>query len=235
MAPAQPAQPQPQAQPTHSAEPATTSASGSQTSRILMGVSALVLVAALAVGGTYLFMRNDNATVSSPEPVAEDQQDAEPDQSGVGSNEEEPAVSDDAEGSDTSDDSSLSSAEKLDKKVEEDKVVVDQNLIGKWVPQISSKKVGMEADGQVWDEDAIYEEHQELANEYGASQVLLLKSEDYASYRQPGYYVTVIDSSYDDPDDALQWCRFYSLDADHCYAKQINTTGGPDGTTRLQE
>lgn len=235
MAPAQPAQPQPQAQPTHSAEPATTSAPGSQTSRILIGVSALILVAALAVGGTYLFMRNDNATVSSPEPVAEDQQDTAPDESGIGGDEEAPAVSDGAEGSDTSDDSTLSSAEKLDQKVEEDKVVVDQNLIGKWVPQISSKKVGMEADGQVWDEDAIYEEHQELANEYGASQVLLLKSEDYASYRQPGFYVTVIDSSYDDPDDALQWCRFHSLDADHCYAKQINTTGGPDGTTRLQE
>lgn len=34
-----------------------------------MGVSALILVTALAVGGTYLFMRDDNATVSSPEPV----------------------------------------------------------------------------------------------------------------------------------------------------------------------
>lgn len=232
---AQPDQPQAQPAPVQSAQPATTSASGATPTRILIGVSALVLVAALAVGGTYLFMRNDNATVSSPEPVAEDQQDSEPDQSGIGGDEEEPAVSDGAEGSDTSDDSSLSSAEKLDQKVEEDKVVVDQNLLGKWVPQISSKKVGMEADGQVWDEDAIYDEHQELANEYGVSQVLLLKSEDYASYRQPGFYVTVIDSSYEDPDDALQWCRFHSLDADHCYAKQINTTGGPDGTTRLQE
>ena len=210
--PAQPSQPQAQPAPVQSAQPATTSASGATPTRILIGVSALVLVAALAVGGTYLFMRNDNATVSSPEPVAEDQQDTEPDQSGIGGDEEE-----------------------LDQKVEEDKVVVDQNLLGKWVPQISSKKVGMEADGQVWDEDAIYDEHQELANEYGVSQVLLLKSEDYASYRQPGFYVTVIDSSYDDPDDALQWCRFHSLDADHCYAKQINTTGGPDGTTRLQE
>lgn len=187
------------------------------------------------MGGTYLFMRDDNAPVSSPEPVTEDQQDTEPDQSGIGGGKDAPAVSDGAEGYDDTDDSSLSSAEKLDQKVEEDKVVVDQNLIGKWVPQISSKKVGMEADGQVWDEDAIYEEHQELANEYGASQVLLLKSEDYASYRQPGYYVRVIDSSYDDPDDAFQWCRFYSLDADHCYAKQINTTGGPEGTTHLQE
>lgn len=255
MAPAQPAQPhtptvapaqpqapaqtrtaqQPQAQPTQSAQPAqpaTTSASDSKTTRILIGVSALVLVAALAVGGTYLFMRNNDGTVTSPEPVAEDQQDTQPDESGVGGDEEAPAVSD---GYDDTDDSNLSGAEKLDQKVEDDSVVVDQNLIGKWVPQISSKKVGMKAEGKVWDADAIYEEHQELANEYGASQVLLLKSEDYASYRQPGYYVTVIDSSYDNPDDALQWCTFHSLDADHCYAKQINTTGGPDGTTRLQE
>lgn len=233
---AQPPMPSQQpARPAQSAQPTTTSASGSQTSRILIGVSTLILVAALAVGGTYLFMRDDKGTVSSPEPVAEDQQDTAPDESGASGDDEAPSLSDGAEGSDTSDDSNLSDAEKLDQKVEEDKVVVDQNLIGKWVPQISSKKVGMEADGQVWDEDAIYKEHQELANEYGASQVLLLKSEDYASYRQPGYYVTVIDSSYDNPDDALQWCSFHSLGADHCYAKQINTTGGPDGTTRLQE
>lgn len=231
------------------AQPATASADGSKTSRILMGVSALILVAALAVGGTYLFMRNDDGTVSSQGTAAEDQPatgdedqpETGPDQASLADDETVDTAPDGADDSGTSDDSDYSgtsgtsSEENLDQKVEEDKVVVDQNLIGKWVPQIASKKVGMEADGKVWDADAIYEEHQELANEYGTSQVLLLKSEDYASYRQPGYYVTVIDSSYDNPDDALQWCTFHSLDADHCYAKQINTTGGPDGTTRLQE
>lgn len=227
-------------------QPATASADGSKTSRILMGVSALILVAALAVGGTYLFMRNDDGTVSSqgtatedqPATGDEDQPATGPDQASLADDE---TVEDGADDSGTSDDSDYSGTsgtsneENLDQKVEDDKVVFKQNLIGKWVPQIASKKVGMEADGKVWDADAIYEEHQELANEYGTSQVLLLKSEDYASYRQPGYYVTVIDSSYDNPDDALQWCTFHSLDADHCYAKQINTTGGPDGTTRLQK
>lgn len=213
------------------AQPATTSVGGSKTSRILMGVSALILVAALAVGGTYLFMRNDDGTVSSQGTATEDQP--------ATGDEDQPATGPDqaslADDSGTSGDSGASSEESLDQKVEDDKVVVEQNLIGKWVPQIASKKVGMEADGKVWDADAIYEEHQELANEYGTSQALLLKSDEYASYRHPGYYVTVIDSSYDNPDDALQWCTFHSLDADHCYAKQINTTGGPDGTTRLQK
>lgn len=245
--PPQPATAQPAtASASVTAQPATASADGSKTSRILMGVSALILVAALAVGGTYLFMRNDDGTVSSqgtatedqPATGDEDQPATGPDQASLADDE---TVEDGADDSGTSDDSDYSgtsgtsSEENLDQKVEDDKVVVDQNLLGKWVPQISSKKVGMEADGKVWDADAIYEEHQELANEYGTSQVLLLKSEDYASYRQPGYYVTVIDSSYDNPDDALQWCTFHSLDADHCYAKQINTTGGPDGTTRLQK
>lgn len=242
-APAAPAQPQVIPPQPATAQPATTSESGSKTSRILMGVSALILVAALAVGGTYLFMRNDDGTVSSQGTAAEDQpatgdEDqpaAGPDQASLADDETVDTAPDSADDSGTSDYSGTSSEESLDQKVEDDKVVVEQNLIGKWVPQIASKKVGMEADGKVWDADAIYEEHQELANEYGTSQVLLLKSEDYASYRQPGYYVTVIDSSYDNPDDALQWCTFHSLDADHCYAKQINTTGGPDGTTRLQK
>lgn len=230
-APAAPAQPQVTPPQPATAQPATTSADGSKTSRILMGVSALILVAALAVGGTYLFMRNDDGTVSSQGTATEDQP--------ATGDEDQPATGPDqaslADDSGTSGDSGASGEESLDQKVEDDKVVVEQNLIGKWVPQIASKKLGMEADGKVWDADAIYEEHQELANEYGTSQVLLLKSDDYASYRHPGYYVTVIDSSYDNPDDALQWCTFHSLDADHCYAKQINTTGGPDGTTRLQK
>ena len=253
-APAQPAPAQPQVIPPQpattsapvTAQPATASADGSKTSRILMGVSALILVAALAVGGTYLFMRNDDGTVSSQETATEDQpatgdEDqpaAGPDQASLADDDTEDTAPDGADDSGTSDDSDYSGTsgeESLDQKVEDDKVVVEQNLIGKWVPQIASKKVGMEADGKVWDADAIYEEHQELANEYGTSQVLLLKSDDYASYRHPGYYVTVIDSSYDNPEDALQWCTFHSLDADHCYAKQINTTGGPDGTTRLQK
>lgn len=244
QAPAQsqqaPAQPQVIPPQPATAQPATASADGSKTSRILMGVSALILVAALAVGGTYLFMRNDDGTVSSQGTATEDQP-ATGDEDQPATGPDQASLTDDdtvdtaPDGADDSGTSGTSSEENLDQKVEEDKVVVDQNLIGKWVPQIASKKVGMEADGKVWDADAIYEEHQELANEYGTSQVLLLKSEDYASYRQPGYYVTVIDSSYDNPDDALQWCTFHSLDADHCYAKQINTTGGPDGTTRLQK
>lgn len=245
-APAAPAQPQviPPQPATASAsvtpQPATASADGSKTSRILMGVSALILVAALAVGGTYLFMRNDDGTVSSQGTATEDQPaTGDEDQPATGTDQaslaDDETVDTAPDGADYSGTSGTSSEENLDQKVEDDKVVVEQNLIGKWVPQIASKKVSMEADGKVWDADAIYEEHQELANEYGTSQVLLLKSEDYASYRQPGYYVTVIDSSYDNPDDALQWCTFHSLDADHCYAKQINTTGGPDGTTRLQK
>lgn len=244
VTPPQPASPQPATTSASvTAQPATTSAGGSKTSRILMGVSALILVAALAVGGTYLFMRNDDGTVSSqgtatedqPATGDEDQPAAGPDQASLADDDTEDTAPDGADDSGTSDYSGTSGEESLDQKVEDDKVVVEQNLIGKWVPQIASKKVGMEADGKVWDADAIYKEHQELANEYGTSQVLLLKSEDYASYRQPGYYVTVIDSSYDNPDDALQWCTFHSLDADHCYAKQINTSGGPDGTTRLQK
>lgn len=245
-APAAPAQPQviPPQPATASAsvtpQPATASADGSKTSRVLMGVSALILVAALAVGGTYLFMRNDDGTVSSQGTATEDQPaTGDEDQPATGTDQaslaDDETVDTAPDGADYSGTSGTSSEENLDQKVEDDKVVVEQNLIGKWVPQIASKKVSMEADGKVWDADAIYEEHQELANEYGTSQVLLLKSEDYASYRQPGYYVTVIDSSYDNPDDALQWCTFHSLDADHCYAKQINTTGGPDGTTRLQK
>ena len=154
-APAAPAQPQVTPPQPATAQPATTSADGSKTSRILMGVSALILVAALAVGGTYLFMRNDDGTVSSQGTATEDQP--------ATGDEDQPATGPDqaslADDSGTSGDSGASGEESLDQKVEDDKVVVEQNLIGKWVPQIASKKLGMEADGKVWDADAVSYTH----------------------------------------------------------------------------
>ena len=41
-------------------------------------------------------------------------------------------------------------------------------LNGKWVPQLSSKRVGLEAEGKTWDEESILEEFEGLREEYPA-------------------------------------------------------------------
>ncbi|TNM57073.1 hypothetical protein FHQ09_03840 [Brevibacterium sediminis] len=106
-------------------------------------------------------------------------------------------------------------------------------LNGKWVPQLSSKKVGLEAEGKTWDEEAILEEFEGLREEF--PRVKLIWSGDFGSFKEDNFWVTVVGIGYDDPEDALSWCSSHGLGPDSCYAKQLNTSGGHEGTTRLQD
>lgn len=110
---------------------------------------------------------------------------------------------------------------------------VTDDLDGKWVPQLSSKKVGIEAEGKTWKEQDILDEHEELREEY--PRVRLVWSGDYSSFKESNFWVTVVGIGYSDPEDALSWCSSHGLGADSCYAKQLNTSGGHEGTTRLQD
>lgn len=109
---------------------------------------------------------------------------------------------------------------------------VRSELDGLWVPQLSSKRVGLVAEGQTWDEEAILNEFEELQAEYPDAE--LIWSGDFNSFKESNFWVTFIAIGYDDPDDALAWCTAHSLGPDYCYAKQLNTSGDYEGTTRLQ-
>lgn len=124
-------------------------------------------------------------------------------------------------------------AKALDQLIEGDRPSVKADLNGKWVPQLSSKKLDLEAEGKVWKEKDILAEHQELREEY--PRVQLVWSGDFASFKEDNFWVTVVGIGYDDPEEALSWCSSHGLGADYCYAKQLNTSGGIDGTTRLQD
>ncbi|UVI36012.1 hypothetical protein [Brevibacterium spongiae] len=121
----------------------------------------------------------------------------------------------------------------LEQLADTDGKEVTNDLDGKWVPQLSSKKVGLEAEGQTWDEEAILEEHQDLREEF--PRVKLVWSGDFSSFKESNFWVTVVGIGYSDPEDALSWCSSHGLGPDSCYAKQLNTSGGHDGTTRLQD
>ncbi|MDN5587982.1 MAG: hypothetical protein L0G69_15615 [Brevibacterium sp.] len=133
---------------------------------------------------------------------------------------ESPALSDDP-------------AKALEQLIESDRPSVKADLNGKWVPQLSSKKLGLEAEGKTWKEKDILAEHQELREEF--PRVQLVWSGDFKSFKEDDFWVTVVGIGYDDPEEALSWCSSHGLGADYCYAKQLNTSGGTDGTTRLQD
>ena len=97
------------------------------------------------------------------------------------------------------------------------------------MPQLSSKKEGLEAEGKTWSLADIVEEHEQLREDF--PRIKLLWSGDWNSFQAGDFWVTVVGIGYTYKEDALNWCASNGFDTDHCYAKKITTTGGPDGTT----
>ncbi|SMX95013.1 hypothetical protein BI49514_02707 [Brevibacterium iodinum ATCC 49514] len=98
-------------------------------------------------------------------------------------------------------------------------------LEGEWVTQVSAKNVGLKADGKTWSA-------QDILNEYEANKVkypgaILIHSGDWASYKDGSYWVTVVDTGYSDPEQALDQCRSWGLDRNHCIAKRLVKDGRP--------
>ena len=98
-------------------------------------------------------------------------------------------------------------------------------LEGEWVTQVSAKNVGLKADGKTWSA-------QDILNEYEANKVkypgaILIHSGDWASYKDGSYWVTVVDTGYSDPEQALDQCRSWGLDRNHCIAKRLVKDGSP--------
>ncbi|MCI4012300.1 protein kinase [Brevibacterium sp. ZH18] len=99
------------------------------------------------------------------------------------------------------------------------------DLEGQWVTQVSAKKVGLEADGKSWTA-------QDVLNEFEANRVkypgaILIHSGDWGSYKDGDYWVTIISTPYSDPEAALDQCRSWGLDRDHCLAKRLVKDGSP--------
>lgn len=218
----------------------------------------LVIAVVVAVGATYLVTRDrgeSGAQVVAQDPQGQDAQgqdvqgedaqgqDAQdqdvqggaPDgaggqQDGAGGSGDSEAIQ--APGNEPGNGAGEDPAQSLQTAVDADKYVVDSEVIGLWVPQLSSKQVGMTAEGKTWYEKDIYEEYLDIKNEF--PNALILKSNDYPSFREAGFYVTIVNEPSNDPETALSWCRSNNLDADHCYAKKISNSGDYEGSTRLQ-
>ncbi len=130
----------------------------------------------------------------------------------------------------TVDDAALSSLRDL---AAVDRGAVARALENLWVPQISSKRPGLVAEGLEWSAADILREHLSLRERY--SDVRLVWSGDWSTFNGPDWWVTVVGEASADPESAIRWCARNGLDADHCYAKVISSTRGVEGTTILQK
>ncbi|WOC12766.1 hypothetical protein MP11Mi_18570 [Gordonia sp. MP11Mi] len=103
----------------------------------------------------------------------------------------------------------------------------------RWVAQVSAKWPGVFAEGQTWDNRSILAEYQGMKARY--PNVKLLRSSDWPVFSSPNWWILVSAQPFANPEQALSWCASQSLDKDHCFAKLISSTRGPEGSTRYQK
>jgi hypothetical protein len=112
----------------------------------------------------------------------------------------------------------------------EDRPYVAALLTDTWVPQISSKRVGLKAEGTVWDNAQILDEHLRLRGIY--PDIRLLWSGDWSTYDGRNFWVTIVGLHSDNPADVLAWCTREGFSRDNCAAKIVSTTHPIEGSTR---
>ncbi|MHA6783538.1 SHOCT domain-containing protein [Pseudonocardia saturnea] len=125
-----------------------------------------------------------------------------------------------------------SAQEQLDGFVAADRAEVE-GLLGTWVPQLAAKRVGQAPDGTITTEASIVDNHR--AHLRTRPDLLLLRSDDYGSFRLPGYFVTIAPQPFGTGEEALGWCVGQGFGPDDCFAKRIVVSGTPEGNTLYQQ
>ena len=117
-------------------------------------------------------------------------------------------------------------------QIKHDYPIVMNSLRGKWTPQLSSKQVGLVADGQTWTKRSILAEY--LRTQQANPKAVIIDTSQWPVYDTAGWWVTLQGDSYSDGDQANAWCDAQGYDSDHCLAKRIESNGTSQGTTKLR-
>lgn len=104
-----------------------------------------------------------------------------------------------------------------------------EGLVGQWVPQLSSKRAGMVADGITYDDDAILAHYSSLLARDPSA--VMLYSGDWPVFNGADYWVVVHPQAFSTAAAANAWCDAQGYSADDCLAKKLSHTGGTSGTT----
>lgn len=100
-------------------------------------------------------------------------------------------------------------------------------LVETWIPQVSSKAIG----GEAASAEEVLADHRSWRSRY--PDALLLSSNDYASYENPDFWVTVVAIPFPTPEEAVAWCDGEGLAPTDCLAKRLSQSGSSaDHTVR---
>lgn len=109
---------------------------------------------------------------------------------------------------------------------------VRSNLANRWMPQISSKRIGLVTDGITYSDPDILRDHLIRRQQYDG--VRLLWSGNWSTFSGPDWWVTIVGSPSNDAATANRWCDAHNIDSWNCLAKYVSDTVGPDGTTVIR-
>jgi hypothetical protein len=123
------------------------------------------------------------------------------------------------------------SLDRLRSLANDDRPYVAAVLADKWIPQISSKRVGLFAKGITWDNEQILAEHQRLRSIY--PDVRLLWSGDWSTFDGRNFWITVVGLYSSNPYDVLTWCTQQGFDRDNCIAKVVSTWAPVADSTKM--
>ena len=122
-------------------------------------------------------------------------------------------------------------ADNLRWQADHDRPIAVSGVSGYWVPQVSSKRLGLYAEGMTWSSPAIMQEFLSLREQF--PQALLLFSDEWSVFDAGGgWWVTIVGITFSTAEGANAWCDSQGLDGEHCFAKYIDTNGSSAGTTR---
>lgn len=130
-------------------------------------------------------------------------------------------------------DAETAAAQALRAISDSDRSVVMASLADRWLPQVSSKRPGLVAEGRTWTSADILYEHLQTRVRYPSAR--LIWSGSWSTFSAPDWWVSVVGETYTSGESANTWCAANNLDRDHCYAKLVSTVRPVDGSTVLQK
>ncbi|WP_086850036.1 zinc ribbon domain-containing protein [Amycolatopsis kentuckyensis] len=107
---------------------------------------------------------------------------------------------------------------------------VAEGLVGSWVPQLSSKGVGLVVRGTTYDYPDIMEDFRRLQASY--PDAVMVDSGDYKNFSRKGFFVTLKAETFGSADEANAWCDRQGFAPEDCHAGRLTHTGGPAGNSK---
>ena len=107
---------------------------------------------------------------------------------------------------------------------------VAEGLVGSWVPQLSSKSVGLVVHDVTYGYPEIMADFRRLQTSY--PDAVMVDSGDYRNFSRQGFFVTLKAETFDSADLANAWCDQQGFAPEDCHAGRLTHTGGPAGNSK---